>query len=198
MVKSFRTIFTAICFILVAQSSLFAQQIMQNKGFTYVPAVNNQAILIREIPLKDVSVAAQSYNKLKSWIKKNFTTDLINSSIVYYNDDQAVLVKSKVDLLLPLLNEKNISEKSVMNYHLYTFIDNGKCIIQFSNIEYKIENAIPVIKKKVRAENFVTNDALQINDVYKKERQETQKGTLYYFNELASTLEKTLNESPNL
>ncbi len=193
MAKFIRITFFVVCLMLSMQNSLYAQQVIQNQGFTHIPTLNNKAILLKEITLNNVSEAAMNYTKLKNWVKSNYTTDLINSSIIYYNDDQAVLVKSRVSLLLPLLNEQNISEKSLMSYHLYIFIRNGKCVMQISEIDYKVENAIPALKKKIKAEDFVTDEALLVNDQYRKERIETQKGTLYFFNEQANSLEKALN-----
>lgn len=196
MTKYFKTILFTICLLAGGHFAAYSQQMIQNRDFTYVPIFNNKAVLLMEIPLNNVSKAAENYTKLKSWIKDNYTTDLINSSIMYYPDDQAVLVKSKVDLLLPILNNENVSEKSVMTYHLYTFIQNGVCVMQITDMEYKVTNTIPALKQKVKAEDFITNEALKINDEYRKERVETQKGTLYFFNQLAKNLGKTLNGDP--
>lgn len=181
-----------ICFFVIGLSQTKAQQLIQSGKFTYIPVFDNQAILIKEIPLSNIS-SKENYTNLKNWVKENFTTDLINSSIMYYNDEQAVLVKSKVDLLLPLLNTNNEGEKSVLSYHLYAFIKGDVCVIQISNMEYKVVNAVPALKQKIRAEDFVSSQALKISDEYTKERIETQKGTLYFFNELTDKLEKMLN-----
>lgn len=194
MNRKIATTLIIICFFSIFPVTAVSQNLIQSKDFTYIPSLDNKATLIREIQLNNVSEAAGNYTKLKKWIKNNFTTDLINSSIMYYSEDDAVLVKSKVDLLLPILNKENISEKALMTYHLYAFIRNGICVVQVTNIDYKLKNAIPNIRTKIRAEDFVTNEALQIKDGYTKEKIETQKGTLYFFNNLINDLEKTLNE----
>lgn len=193
MAKILRFVYFTVLFIIASQSSSYAQKLIQNEGFGYIPMYQGKAVLIKEIKLKNVSLAAQSYSRLKEWVKQNYTRDLVNTGIVYYNDDQKVVVKSKVELLLELLNIENVGEKATMTYQLSAFINNGKCILEITEINYKIRNAIPSIKKKVKAENFVTREALLVNDGYAREKQETQKGTLFYFNNLAKSLEEVLN-----
>lgn len=194
MAKLFRFITSVILLTFIFQSNISAQQLLQNDGFKYIPTYQGQAVLIKEIPLEDISIAAQNYTKLKSWIKKTYTTDLINSGIIYYENEQSVAVKSKVELLFPLLNAENMSEKATMKYNLDAFISSGKCVLIISDITYKIRNSIPKIKKKVKAENFVTNDALNKQDEFQKEKIEAQKGTLYFFNNLSNDLEAALNQ----
>lgn len=193
MSRFFRFTFSLILCAILSVNALMAQDLLQNNGFRYVPLYNKKAVLVKEIPLNNISEVARNYDKLKNWVKKNFTTNLLNNSILYYNEEQRVSVKSKVELLLPILNQQNISEKSVMHYTLNAFILNGKCIFEVTDIEYKVHNTIPELKKKVKAENFVTEQALSVQDQYIKEKIETQKGTLYYFNNLAEDLAKVLN-----
>jgi len=194
MAKILRFVYFAVLFIIVSQNGSYAQKLIQNEGFGYIPMYQGKAVLIKEIKLKNVSVAAESYNRLKEWIKQNYTHDLVNTGIVYYNDQQKVVVKSKVELLLELLNIENVAEKAVMNYQLSAFIRDGKCIFEITDITYKIRNAMPSIKKRITAENFITKEALLTKDNYSKEKQETLKGTLFYFNNLAKSLEDVLNK----
>ncbi|MDU1905116.1 MAG: DUF4468 domain-containing protein [Dysgonomonas sp.] len=192
MMKFLKFVFFVL-FCTISVSSIKAQGLLQNNDFRYVPVYKGQAVLVKEIPLRNTSEAAQNYNRIKSWVKKNYTTNIFTSSILYHNDDQRASIKSRVELLLPILNAQNISEKSVMSYSLNIFISNGRCIFEVTDITYKIQNAIPHLKNKVKAEDFVTEQALSIQDQYIKEKIETQKGTLYYFNNLAESLAKSLN-----
>lgn len=193
MSKLLKLVFSFVFCITLSVSALYAQDFLQNNGFRYIPLYNQKAVLVKEIPLNNISEAAGNYDKVKNWVKKNFTTNILNSRIIYYNEDQRVFVRSKVDLLLPILNSQNISEKSVMSYTLNIFISNGKCIFEVTDMEYKVHNTIPVLKKKIKAEDFVTEQVLSVQDQYIKEKIETQKGTLYYFNNLAEDLARNLN-----
>jgi len=184
-----------LLFIFAPINDAHAQRLIQNDKFTQLPLLDGKAVLIKEIPLLEPLDTEKNYNKLKDWIKSNYTTDLINSSIKYNPSTKNVFVKSRVELLLPILNSQNVSEKTIMNYHLDTFILDGKCIFQVSEINYKLENAIPAINNKLKAEQFVSEQALLINDNYSKERAETYKGTLYYFNNLADSLTEALHKT---
>jgi|GEM_PF-1121560 len=192
MMKFLRLVFFVL-FCTISVNNIKAQGLLQNNEFRYVPVYKGQAVLVKEIPLRDISEAAQNYTRIKNWVKKNYTTNIFTSSILYHNEEQRVSVKSKVELLLPILNIQNTSEKSVMSYTLNIFISNRKCIFEVTDITYKIQNAIPNLKNKVKAEDFVTEEALSIQDQYIKEKIETQKGTLYYFNNLIESLAKSLN-----
>jgi hypothetical protein len=172
---------------------------LQNGGFTAVPVYEGQVVLMREITLKYVSDATDVfYTRLKQWVKDNYSGDIF-STITYYDKDASVVVKSKVELLLPLMNEQNIGEKAVMSFHLYAFTKRGICTVQFSNIGYRLKETIPPLSKKLKAEEFITDEAIRINDWYSKERATVRKSTLYYFNELTKKLEMALNgETSNI
>lgn len=183
----------AVTFILTAQDSLFAQGLIQNREFSYIPVSQGRAILMKEIPLAYPNEPVSNYNKLKTWVKENYTTDLLNSGIKYNASENSVYVSSKVELLLPLLDVSHVSAKAVMNYYLDVFLEKGKCVVLFSDITYKLHNTNPPLTKKMKAEEFVTNEVLLINDEYKMQRNEVQKGTLHFFNNLVKNLEAAVN-----
>lgn len=183
----------AVALMLSAQNSLFAQRLIQNGEFSYVPVSQGRAILMKEIPLAFPNEPVNNYNKLKTWVKENYTTDLLNSGIKYNTSANSVYVSSKIDLLLPLLDVSHVSAKAGMNYYMDVFLENGKCVVLFSDITYKLHNMNPPLSKKMKAEEFVTNEVLLINDEYKQQRSEVQKGTLHYFNNLVKNLEAAIN-----
>ncbi len=189
-------IILAIVLVLTAYTAQ-AQDLIQNNGFKNIPVSQGKAILMKEILLNSPNETNGNYDKLKNWIKQNYTTDLINSSIKYNASEYSVYVKSKVELLLPLLNVNQESAKATMNYYMSVFIEKGKCVVIFSDITYKLHNTYPSLTKKLRAEEFVTDEVLRYNDEYKQQRTEVQRGTLYYFNNLVQGLGKTLNGAAN-
>lgn len=183
----------AVALMFSAQNSLFAQRLIQNGGFSYIPVSQGRAILMKEIPLAFPNESAANFSKMKAWVKDNYTTDLLNSAIKYNTTSQSVYVSSKVDLMLPLLDSGAESAKATMNYYMDVFLENGKCVVLFSDITYKLHNMNPPLTKKLKAEEFVTNEVLLINDVYKQQRNEVQRGTLHYFNNLVKNLEAAVN-----
>jgi hypothetical protein len=168
--------------------------LIQKGRLKKIPIYNNKVVLIAEIPLKKIYSESQNYNKLKKWVKETYTTDIIHTSINYDNAEERVSIKSKVELLLPLLNTRNEGTKSVMSYELNTIILHGKCVFEVSNISYKIQKATPEIKNRISAREFITASALDIQDDYTQVRNETQKGTLYFLNNLIESLEVSLNK----
>lgn len=185
-------IFTFI-FVLTVQNGLFAQKLIQNEGFFNIPVSQGKAILMKEIPLAYPGETQANYNRLKTWVKDNYTTDLLNSGIKYDNQADAVYVKSRVDLLLPLLNSGELEAKAVMRYKMDMFIEKGKCVVLISDISYKMQNTTPKLTQPVKAEDFVVEDVVYISNQYTKQKIETRKGTLYFFNNLVKDLETALN-----
>lgn len=188
-----RVVLLSICIVWGLGTNVFSQRLIQNQGFTTIPVSHGKAILMKEIKLNNKNIANGNYDRLKTWVKDNYTTDLVNSNIKYRHQDFTVYVKSKVDLLLPLLDVNHKGAKALMDYKMSAFIENGKCVVIFSDISYKIRNTSPTVDGKVKAEEFVTSEVLSRNDEYRAQRNEVQKGTLHYFNSLVKNLEDAIN-----
>lgn len=188
-----RVVLFSICIVWGFGINVFSQKLIQNQNFTTIPVSHGKAILMKEVKLNYQNDVNNNYERLKTWVKDNYTTDLVNSNIKYDGTAHSVYLKSKIELLLPLLDINHKGAKAIMNYHMNAFIENGKCIVIFSDISYKIKNTSPAIEGRVRAEEFVTNEVLARNDDYKQQRNEVQKGTLHYFNSLVNNLEDAIN-----
>lgn len=166
--------------------------IIQNNGFKYIPIFENKALLIKEIPLNKNLPSDYSYTTIRNWVKKQFTTDVFYNSILYLEKDMTVFVKSRVELLLPLFNNRNENKTALMQYQLVVSIIDKKCVMEITNINYKLKHSDFRIKEKLPAEMLVTPQALTIKDAMSIEREEILKNTLFYFNNLADTLSESL------
>lgn len=165
----------------------FAQELVQHQKFTYAPLFNNQVVLVREIPLFQRD-SERSFVRVKEWGKERYALSPLVSNIRYDNSNKEIIVKSKIELLLPE-NNAGIRESVIMTYHLNTFIFNDKCIFEVNNITYKLQD----VKKSVKAEDIITSAALAQTGSLQELRINIQKSTLFFFNELADSLEETLN-----
>lgn len=186
MSKFLKTIVLIISAGLFAVSA-YSQDLLQNEKFTYVPIFEGKVIFLKEIPLKQ-SDQDNCYLHLKEWCKMNYASDPLISNIRYDNTNKEVVIKSKIELLLPP-NSENIREKVVMTYHLNTFILNNKCILEVKDISYVLPNE----RKGVKAESFITDRALSVADQKQEIRSNTRKSTLYFLNEIADNIAVAVN-----
>lgn len=164
----------------------YSQDLLQNEKFTYVPTFEGKVVFIKEIPLK-YSNLNNSYLHLKDWCKMNYASDPLISNIRYDNANWEIVVRSKIELLLPP-NARNAREKVVMTYHFNTFIFNNKCVLEVKDISYVLPD-----KKSIKAESLITDRALSIQDDKAEIRANTKKGTLYFLNQLADDIEVAVN-----
>ncbi len=179
---------TIICllflFTLLSGNS-FAQDLLQNNKFTYAPLFDNQVVLMKEISLNNAD-PNKSFQIVKEWGKERYASDPLISNIRYDNTNKEIIVKSKIELLLPE-NENKVREKVIMTYHLNTFILNGKCVFEVKGITYKLHNT----KKSLKAEDTITQSSL-VSGPQQELRINIQRSTFYFLNELADSLETAL------
>ncbi len=179
-----------ICFLFfftLLSGNGFAQELLQNDKFTYAPLFDNQVVLIREIPFNNSVSLDKNFRIIKEWDKEHYASDPLISDITYDNPEKDIAIKSKIELILPP-NEDNIREAVVMTYFLNTFICNNKCIFEAKGITYKLKN----VKKKLKAEDTITEAAIAEQGPQQELRINIQKSTFYFFDELAASLEKAL------
>lgn len=177
------------CFVFLftlLSGNSFAQDLLQNDQFTYAPLFDNQVVLMKEILLNNAD-PDKSFVIVKEWGKQRYASDPLISNIRYDNTNKEIIIKSKIELLLPE-NKNNIREKVIMTYHLNAFILNGKCIFEVKGITYKLSNT----KKGLKAEDTITQSAIAAEDSQQELRINIQKSTFYFINELANSLEKAL------
>ncbi|MBD8348625.1 DUF4468 domain-containing protein [Dysgonomonas sp. HGC4] len=181
-----------VFFLTLLSGNIFAQVLVQNDKFTYAPLFNNQVVLVREIPLNNNDIE-KSFHRVKEWGKERYASSPLISNIRYDNTNKEIIIKSRIELLLPENNDK-IREKVVMTYHLNTFIFNDKCVFEVKGITYKLHN----VKKSVKAEDIITPSALETAGPQQELRVNIQRSTLFFLNELADSLADALNAPDSL
>jgi len=170
----------------------FAQITKSGESFTGVFRVNNKVVFIKEIDIKE-STPDKAYLILKEWTKLNFAKDVFNSSTNYEDDKKKVTARSRIELLLPE-KQDGLREKMIMKYRLDAFIEDNKCIVEitkisFTNNKKENNNTLP---KKISAEDLISDWAISLNDINSETRLNTKKSTLYYLNELISSLQTVI------
>lgn len=172
----------------------FAQITRQGQIFTTIPVVDNKVVFIREVPQKKGLSSEASYNTIRDWAKNNYGRDPFISSIRYDAKNLEIIAKSKVELLLPS-NSNGVREKMIMRYRINVFIFQNKCVMEVTEISYLYENTkynSSTLPKVIRAETFISDNAVGIHDELRELRINTRKSTLYFLNELAKDFEKQI------
>lgn len=172
----------------------FAQITRQGQIFTTIPVVDNKVVFIREVPQKKGLSSEASYNIIRDWAKNNYGRDPFISSIRYDAKNLEIIAKSKVELLLPS-NSNGVREKMIMRYRINVFIFQNKCVMEVTEISYLYENTkynSSTLPKVIRAETFISDNAVGIQDELRELRINTRKSTLYFLNELAKDFEKQI------
>ena len=78
-----------------------------------------------------------------------------------------------------------------MRYRVDGFIHQDKCVLQVSDISYLSENhkKNKLLSKTVKAEEFITDESLEIDDSLREIKQNTRKSTLYFLDGLCKDFE---------
>ncbi|NDV77646.1 hypothetical protein [Dysgonomonas sp. 511] len=169
----------------------FSQVVRQGEKFTEVPVVNGKILFLKEIPAKkDVSMSA-NYKTLKSWAVDRYGKDPFNSSIRYEGKNSEFIAKSRIELLLPH-NEKGIREKMTMRYRINGFIFYDKCVFEVTDISYMYENSSKdkSLPKIIKGEDFITDEAINMNSEHTEIKTNTRKSTLFFLDELSKSFEE--------
>lgn len=172
----------------------FSQVVKLGESFSDVPMVQGKVVFLKEIPAKKGFSTDANYNVLKDWAKNNYGRDPFISSVRYDTRNKEIIAKSRIELLLPA-NTKGVREKMIMRYRVNTFLFEDKCVLEITDISYMYQNTKgdQTLPKIVRAEDFITDKALDINDILTELRSNTRKSTLFFLNELAKDFEKQFN-----
>lgn len=173
----------------------YAQVVHEGEKFTAVPVVDGKVTFLKEIPLKAGISKEANYKILKDWAIVNYGKDPFISSVRHDTKNQEFIAKSRVELLLPV-NAKGIQEKMVMRYRINGFIFQDKCVLEITEISYLYENANKnkLLPRVIRAEEFITDDAIAKDDNVKEYKEKTRKGTLYFLDETSEDLEKKFTD----
>lgn len=170
-----------------------SQIVKQGEQFKNVEIVDEHVVFLKEIPRLKQYTLEESYTSIKKWAKDNYDQDPFVSS-VRYDKNSGIIAKSRIELLLPA-NSKGIREKMVMRYRVNAFLIDTKCILEITDISYLYQNekGDKLLPKLLRAEDFITNQQIEIIDNLQELRLNTRKSTLYFLNELATGFENQLD-----
>lgn len=186
-----KTILIIICIICVLSAN--AQITRQNQDFEQVHLIDNRVAFIKEIDLQGITLE-HAYNILREWGKQNYGKDPFISSIRYETkknpEKKEILAKSRIELILPE-NSHRIREKMIMRYRVDGFIQDNKCILQITELSFLHENTKDTrLPRIIRAEDFITDDQLKVNDDLQELKTNTKKATIYFLNNLTRDFEK--------
>lgn len=175
-------------------TSCFAQVVKQGEKFTNVPEIEGKVIFLKEVSLVGSMSTDGNYALLKDWSIEQYGKEPFVSSIRHDTKNKEFIAKSRVELLLPA-NSKGVREKMVMRYRINGFIFQDKCVLEITEISYLYENSSKnkLLPRIIRAEDFITDNAINIDDEVKEYRDNTRKSTLFFLNEIGESLEKYFN-----
>ena len=183
-----KLILYTICFMLSAVC--FSQVVKSGESFINVPVIEGKVTFLKEIPSnKDISTEA-NYKILKEWAIINYGKDPFISSVRHDTKNNEFIAKSRIELLLPA-NSKGVREKMIMRYRINGFLFQDKCVLEVTDISYLDENQAndKLLPRVIRAEDFITDNALELNDNIQEFRVNTRKSTLYFLNEISKDFE---------
>ncbi|WP_036930551.1 DUF4468 domain-containing protein [Prevotella sp. 10(H)] len=177
-----------ICFLLSA--ACFSQVVKLGENFVNVPVINDKVTFLKELPSKKDISTEENYKILKQWAIINYGKDPFISSVHHDPKNNEFIAKSRIELLLPA-NAKGIREKMIMRYRINGFLFQGKCVLEITDISYLYESSTKdkLLPRIIRAEDFITDKALAIDDNLQEFRINTRKSTLYFLNEISKDFE---------
>lgn len=179
------TLLTPVC--------LFSQITKPNEWFEKVETFNGKVVFVKEIE-PQFNNLEKNYKVLKEWGRANFAKDPFNSSINYDDKNHKITARSRIELLFPE-NAKGVKEAVIMKYRLDAFFTNNLCIVEITSISFINDskangNTLP---QKIKAEDFITDAALLLEDTNKATRINARKSTLFFLNDLLNSLQNVLS-----
>jgi hypothetical protein len=183
-----KIIFYITCSLLPALC--FAQVVKLGERFTKVPVIEEKVTFIKEIPMKNGISTGDNYKLLKQWATDSYGRDPFISSVRYDGVSQEFIAKSRIELVLPA-NAKGIREKMIMRYRVNGFLIKDKCVLEITEISYLYENSKKnkMLPRVMRAEDFITDEAIATEDGLQEYKINTLKSTLYFLDELSKSFE---------
>jgi len=171
----------------------FAQITKTGEQFTNVHLVKDKVVFIKEIALKEKDYK-KNYSTLKDWTKRNYAKDPFVSGISLEDKSMVATAKSRIELVLPE-NTRGTRERMTMRYRLDAFFVDEFCVVEITNMVYHNNpkangNTLP---KTIKAEDLITDNAINIDDADSETRLNTKKSTLYFVNQLINSLQEEFN-----
>lgn len=190
--------------LLIFISSIFftvglsAQSVQLYEDFKRVSLTEGKVAFIKEIPVPEGTSRDDNFTVLKDWAVENYGKDPFISSVRVDPRSREIIAKSRIELVLPE-DSQNTRERFVMRYRVNGYIYENRCVLEFTEISFLYqgvkEDRAKSLPKVIRAETFITDDAVAGNDGLKEIRTNTRKSTLYFVNQMAKDLEKTFGYS---
>lgn len=176
---------------IIVSINTFAQVAKQGEKFNSVPVIEDKVTFLKEVSLVESMSADGNYALLKDWAIENYGKDPFLSSVRHDIKNKEFIAKSRIELLLPA-NAKGVREKMVMRYRINGFIFQDRCVLEITDISYLYEDSSKnkLLPRIIRAEEFITDNAINIDDEVKEYRENTRKSTLFFLNELGENFEK--------
>lgn len=190
-----------LLFILIYTTiGLSAQIAGLNEEVVRVPIVEGKVAFIKELPLLEGLNRAQAFEKINQWSIDSYGKDPFISSVRVDKEDMEVVAKSRIELLLPV-DAKGVRERFVMRYRINSFVTaDNKCILEVVDIVLlyqanKGDAKAKKIPRILKAENFISDQAINIDDDLSEIRLNAKKSTLYFINQLFKNFEVALGYS---
>jgi len=173
----------------------FAQVVKEGEKFTVVPVAEGKVTFLKEVPHKSGISVEANYKLLKDWAIVNYGKDPFISSLRHDTKNKEFIAKSRVELILPA-NSKGVQEKMVMRYRINGFLFQDKCVLEITEISYLYENSNKnkLLPRIIRAEEFITDDAVAKEDEVKEYKENTRKSTLYFLDQIGEDFEKRFTD----
>lgn len=189
-----------IIFLLISlyvSVGLSAQITGLNEEVVTIPIVEGKVAFIKEIPLPSGNSRTQAFEKISRWASDSYGRDPFVSSVRVDKEDLEIVAKSRIELLLPV-DSNGKRERFVMRYRINSFVtEDNKCILEVVDIALlyqanKGDAKAKKIPRLLRAENFISDQAINIDDDLSEIRLNTKKSTLYFINQLFKNFEVAL------
>lgn len=168
-----------------------------NQEVVSVPLIEGKVAFVKEVPIATGISRREAFEKINRWATDSYGRDPFISSMRSDKDKLEIVAKSRIELLLPA-DSKGIRERFVMRYRINSYItEDGKCILEVEDIALLYQGIKGDVKAKkipriLRAENFISDTAIDIEDDLSEIRLNTKKSTLFFINQLFKNFEVAL------
>ncbi|WP_221412177.1 DUF4468 domain-containing protein [Dysgonomonas sp. 25] len=168
-------------------ANLPAQIVRLHEDAMSVPVVDSKVVFIKEIPTPKGNSRDDNFTMLKNWAVKNYGKDPFISSVRVDTRAREIIARSRIELLLPA-DSDGVREQFVMRYRVNGYVYESRCVLEITDISFLYqgtkESNSRSLPKVIRAETFITDDAVNKGGNLKEVRTNARKSTLYFINEL--------------
>lgn len=192
-----KRLFVVFIFLSFLLSSAVAQITRLNEEVKTVPLIENKVAFVKEVPIKFGKTKDEAYQMMRVWAKNSYGKDPFISSVRSDIKKYEIVAKSRIELLLPV-DSKGVRERFVMRYRINTFVtDEGKCVLEVEDLSLMYQGAKGDEKSKIlprilKAESFITDEVIRIDDDLSEIRLNTRKSTIFFVNQLFKNFEVAL------